>query len=109
MRASDIPLPRGIGYLLPQQRADEVIMYGPGSLGFQMTRASARGAPRQGLILWQHPGMTRTAQRPCRTQQREIQGTGRASTVNQRTIVSAQIQWAVILLCLALCCSSWQR
>lgn len=60
MRASDIPLPRGIGYLLPQQRTDEVIMYGPGSLGFQMTRASARGVPRQGLILWQHPGVTRT-------------------------------------------------
>lgn len=42
-RRGDIPLPGGFGYLLPQQRSDEFILYGPGSNGFQLSRWSVNG------------------------------------------------------------------
>jgi hypothetical protein len=49
-----IPLSGGFGFLLPEQRADEVILYGPGAYGFQMSRwSSGRHAP--GLIPYMQP------------------------------------------------------
>jgi hypothetical protein len=54
-RSRDVPLPDGLGFLLPRQRSDEVVLYGPGANGFQMSRWHSSGRQLAGLIRYTHP------------------------------------------------------
>ena len=52
-KSQDIPLAGGSGFLRTWQRPDEITLYGPGNLGFQMSRWHSGRHP--GLIPYTHP------------------------------------------------------